>query len=109
VGIIVETGEPGAVARLGLYENNNGLPGDLIVDAGTVDASTAGAKNITVDEEIDAGIVWCAVVLQNSSSDLKVRSSAVDSGIIMNFVTSQLAVSQGFVFEATDVDGALPA
>jgi hypothetical protein len=59
------------VVRLGIYEADaNGLPGSLIVDAGTVDSSTVGVKQAIISEQL-IGLKWLAVVSQNNISSLK--------------------------------------
>lgn len=53
-----------SVVRLGLYADNNGVPGDLILDAGTVDASSLGAKDLTINVTLPIGWVWLTSVVQ---------------------------------------------
>jgi hypothetical protein len=65
--------------RLGIYDSNGkGLPGSLIVDAGTVNASTVGIKQVIVDEIID-GLVWIAVLIQGGAVSLKSFTNTVQA------------------------------
>lgn len=62
IGINVTTGAAGN-ARLGIYTNSNGVPsGSPLVDAGTVDVSTTGEKEITISHAMAVGWYWLAVV-----------------------------------------------
>lgn len=62
-------GGSGALLRLGIYDNNAGVPGDLVVDAGTVSAeSTNGIRSWTgldLDTPRD-DVYWIAVVGQGA-------------------------------------------
>jgi hypothetical protein len=60
----------GSVVRLGIYANgtNGDLPGLLILDAGTIDLTTAAAfKALTMSQVLDPGIYWLACVAQITS------------------------------------------
>ena len=62
IGINVTTGAAGN-ARLGIYANSNGIPsGAPTLDAGTVDVSTTGEKEIVISQALAAGWHWLAVV-----------------------------------------------
>lgn len=67
LGIRVHTaGDSGAVVRLGVYADAHGLPGALLLDAGTVAGDSAGAKTAAVSLAFTPGMVWLACVLQNN-------------------------------------------
>ena len=63
IGINVTTLGSGASGRLGIYEADaDGLPGDLLLDAGTVDCSSTGGKEITISQALSADTVyWLAL------------------------------------------------
>lgn len=53
------------VIRLGAYAYSDGLPGALIVDAGTIDAETSGVKEITgIDVALSSGGLFLALCPQ---------------------------------------------
>jgi hypothetical protein len=54
--------------RLGLYSDDNGKPGALLVDAGTADATTTGVKALTVSVAIAQGLYWLATVAQTGTA-----------------------------------------
>jgi len=57
IGINISVaGAAGALVRLGVYKvNQEYYPTSLILDAGEIDASTAGNKNIPIDLTLDRG------------------------------------------------------
>jgi hypothetical protein len=58
-------------ARIGLYSvGENGLPGTLLQDAGSVDTSTVGIKQAVISQNI-SGLVYAAVVAQSGNAILK--------------------------------------
>lgn len=62
IGINVTTGAAGN-ARLGVYNNVNGIPsGAPLLDAGTVDVSTTGEKEVVISLALAPGWYWLAVV-----------------------------------------------
>jgi len=91
-------------ARLGIYSNNSGIPGSLILDAGTVSVSTTGDKEITISQVLASG--WYFLVLLPS---VAVTVTAVVPTTPENFLGS---VSSGVLattgFTASQAFGALP-
>lgn len=59
-----------AVVRLGIYANNNGVPGNLILDAGTVSATAANTVySITISQSVTAGTTyWLAFNSQTAAT-----------------------------------------
>lgn len=74
IGMQVKTaGSTGAVIRVSLYASDGagGGPGTLIVDAGTIDATTTGWKEATFSAvTAPAGPVWVAFAAQGSPATL---------------------------------------
>lgn len=75
IGIVVTSAAGGeSVIRLGIYQEGNRVVGSgstaplmtLLVDAGLVDATTTGIKEILFEEpiELNAGVYWLAAVSQ---------------------------------------------
>ncbi|MEH2148624.1 hypothetical protein [Nostoc sp.] len=48
------------VARIGIYANNNGLPANLLVDAGEIVAATAGIKEAIISLGLSPDWYWFA-------------------------------------------------
>lgn len=50
-------------ARLGIYnDNGNVYPGSLLLDAGAVDISTTGIKEIIISQALTKGLYWLALI-----------------------------------------------
>lgn len=75
IGISVTT-IGGSSARLGIYENLGGVPGDLLLDAGTVPTTTTGAKEISISEDLTSGWYWLTMVFNGAAT-----ISATDTNI----------------------------
>jgi hypothetical protein len=67
IGMAVATGAVGN-GRLGIYEDANGNPGRLVLDAGTVDTSTLGQKEITISQVLRPGLYWLVLVTNGTVS-----------------------------------------
>lgn len=77
LGLNVTTaGAAGAIIRFGLYQDNNGIPGALIVDAGTVAADTTGFKAVTISAMLAPGLYWTSVASQGPSTQPTVKMRA---------------------------------
>lgn len=109
---ITTLGGAGAVMRLGLRAmGTDGMPGTLILDAGTVAADgTIGIKSITISQALSPGVVFVSATPQGAGSPAPtVRSSSSPSpgvqvaGGLNNTVTF---VPCGYTSTAA---GALPA
>lgn len=49
--------------RIGIYaDGTNCYPGALVLDAGAVSGATVGGKIITIDQQLDKGLYWLALV-----------------------------------------------
>ena len=68
---------PSTVA-LGIWKNDRaGIPGPgtLVLDAGTVDSSTTGYKEITISEELSPGLYWLGARSNHSNVSIRRTSS----------------------------------
>jgi hypothetical protein len=50
--------------RLGIYEESGGIPGALLLDAGTISAATTGNKEITISQELTPGIYFLCLLAE---------------------------------------------
>jgi hypothetical protein len=107
---VTTAGSAGAIVRLGAYQfSPTGFPvGALIVDAGTVDATTGGAKELAVSIDHPGGPIWLAAVNQGAPTTLP-QIKGVQSGrtwlphnVLLVPGTNRLG------FMATGVTGGLP-
>jgi hypothetical protein len=111
VAVRVATAEAGATPRIGIYARDaNNRPGDLILDCGTVDASTTGVKEITVSATIPAGLFFMAVAFQGASSALRLTHINLGGNIVKGHSTDAARAMANAInlYLETGVSGALP-
>ena len=79
IGVEVTTGQATGSTRLGIYESgSDGLPDKLLIDAGTIDSSTTGFKEITIDVKlVGQHLYWTGFVHNVDSIDYR-RPSVQD-------------------------------
>lgn len=76
IGITVTVGAVGK-ARLGIYQNVNGLPGALVLDAGEVDTAVAEDKEIVINQTLSPGLYWLAIT-SNATPTVRLNSDGFD-------------------------------
>jgi hypothetical protein len=95
--------------RLGLYNVADGVPTTLVEDFGTVDCSSTGEKEITVDLALDAG-VYAIVGGYGSNAGIAVRVYSVTPGAMRSMGTGDTnAVAYPSCWSGNQAYGALPA
>ncbi|MEU7170314.1 hypothetical protein ABZ949_02335 [Micromonospora tulbaghiae] len=112
IGVEVTTAAAATNVRLGIYaDTGGGLPGALVLDAGTVDASTTGTKELTISTGLLApGEYWLAAVAQGGSPTFRALSgSAWPIGITTLAAATASVVYAGGCTAAAAVTGALPS
>lgn len=104
IGINVNTGATGSTVRLGIYADSGGLPGALLVDAGTVDTATAGDKVLTIAQTLSRGRYWVAAVAQGGAPTLGTVTG------VSPYVGKPTVSGSGHTaaYHVTGVTGALP-
>ena len=103
----IVTAAPDATVRLGIYRaGRDGFPAELVLDAGTIDGATTGAKEITVSQVLPAGLYYLAAAAQGGAPTTRQITGA--SGVVGSTALSGLG-SARVGMTATGVTGALPA
>ena len=109
LGIYCSTGVSGAVAYLGVYTDNNGVPNSLIA-SGSVACSTTGTKSVSVSANfIEGQIVWDAVVMTVADAQIYkwLPSRALNVQTTNNLSSNPVVV---YVLDSqTDLPATLPA
>lgn len=117
LGINITTAEASATPRLGLYAPGaDGRPGALIVDGGTVDASTTGQKIVTLGAaaELTDGLVYFAIAWQGAATALRYTRRLWPSGgpqgavALSSNATHMLTSGGAWSYSLNSVSGALP-
>lgn len=89
IGVNVATAVAATLARLGIYTMGaDGLPGTLLLDAGTVDTATTGFKELTVSQALSKA--WYFTVLAGNNGTVAfsaVNASRSPLGIVSNAAT----------------------
>lgn len=111
---VTGAGGSGSVVRIGLYaDDGTGYPGALVVDAGTIDGTSATVQDITLGSsvELTAGVYWSATVAQvGTAPTLRVWNIPSLMSIPMRLGTSTPgAGALGIGYGQGSVTGALPA
>lgn len=75
IAVYVAVGAAATVLRLGIRADNDGLPGSLLLDAGTVPADTAGSRTLAVSYTVPSnpasGVpLWLSVTPQGGTVTL---------------------------------------
>lgn len=119
IGCGITLGAASSVIRLGIYRSGaNGFPDALLLDAGTVDSSTTGNKELTISQAVPAGRFWLAAVAQGGTPTCNVVTTATSGrmGFMQSFGSgvgpsgiSGLIGTNFNIFYQSGVSGALPA
>ncbi len=79
IGINVQAGDgAGGAADLRIFEWDTGVPGDLILSAGTVSTNGAGAKEIVIAEALTRGWYFLAIRCDQAPT---LYGSGIDRGV----------------------------
>lgn len=71
-----------ASVRLGIFNDTNGKPDTLVLDAGTVSCTTASSGyQITISQTLNTGIYWLAANMQSAATTSTFYSSSASSPI----------------------------
>lgn len=104
---VTTAGSTGALQRLVIYsDNGDGRPGDLLLDAGTIDATTTGAKEITISQAITPGLYWLGAVPQGATSTIRTRR---DIGLMGHTDLDTVLQNDLVGYTQSSVSGAAPA
>ena len=94
--------------RLGIYADSNGRPGALLLDAGTIDATGNGAKEVSISLAVPAGLLWVASVAQGGAPTMRANNAPVHGFLFPTLGTALGANPVSSVTQA-GVVGALPS
>lgn len=108
IGVVHVNTQSAHFARLGIYGSTADAPGALVLDAGTIDLSTAPAfKEITINQTLAPGLYWLAAVKQGGSQASEGMGSTHPLPFALPVTTGGSAV--GGAYYEDGVSGALPA
>jgi len=82
IGVCVTNPTANSVVRLGVYSNDNGLPGDLLLDAGMISGDTAGNKELPINLRTPNDWIFLAVWCSADIEFMSVTSQSSPFGIV---------------------------
>lgn len=110
IGLEITTTGAGSTIRLGIYDDIDGVPTNLILDAGSVSSATSGLKEFTISQALSKGWVnLCAVAQGGSMPNWRCSDAADLCGDVVS--TSGITLSQyaRSGWQKSGVSGALPS
>lgn len=110
---VTAVGSAGSVVRMGIFKSGatNDVPLDLVLDAGTVDATTTGVKEIIISQPLTPGIYFLLATSQGAPTTHPTLRS-IATGISPMAIAQTAAVALGYAiigFTGPNVTGAYPA
>lgn len=105
---VTTAGAAGSVVRLGIYNNaTNDLPGTLLLDAGTVVATSTGVKEATISQALAAGLYWLSVTAQGGTPTFRTIGSNSQPPVVSSSFIGASAVIGMNCYYQTGITGAL--
>jgi hypothetical protein len=103
-------GSPNSMVRLGIYADNGfGYPGARVLDAGTVNGTTTGIKELAISQALAAGRYWLVGCNQGApKTGATVRVNAGQATPVLASSSAILA-SNAAVYAMASTTGALPS
>lgn len=102
------TAASGGVLRMGLYASSGGIPGSLIVDAGTISSETAGGREVVISQTLDPGVYWIGVCAQVAACTVTAHFSLSTGSTVRPFGTSPPTSTGLLGYFVNLISGALP-
>lgn len=99
-------GTASSFVRLGIYADDNGRPGALIVDAGQVSTAGSGMADATISVTL-SGVVWVATVPQGVAGSMT-RYGVATCGQHTGTADHYSAFFNSIAYSRASVSGSLP-
>lgn len=84
IGCEVTTANASSTIRLGVYAGEGGVPGTLLLNAGTASGASTGAQEITISQTLAAGLYWLAVLQTGTAATLRAYAPTTYTPFVMN-------------------------
>ena len=106
ISIYVTTLIAAKTIRLGIYSDNNGVPGSLLYDAGTTSFATTGIKDVVLNQTLPPGYYWLAFITDATATGVCAWSAMTQTGI---FGCTDISINYGVSgYYGTQAYGTLP-
>ena len=107
MGVYVSTLGTSAHGRMGIYSDSGQYPSSLVIDAGAIDASTTGAKTLTISQALNANsLYWLVYVCDVAHAIYCIPVAGV---INVLGTSSALGTAQNAGLYASQTYGSLPS
>lgn len=105
LAVKVNTLAAASTVRLGIYsDTGTAAPGALVLDAGTIDSTATGVKQITVSLTLPRGLYWRALVSQGGAPTMQ-KAAAEAAATLLGLTDATFASFVGYT--EAGVTGAL--
>lgn len=111
IGCEIITGAAATTVRLGVRADANGIPGTLLLDAGTVDATATTASGIEITGlslRLVPGIYWFTATSQGGTPTLRAETGDIWPSAAPSLASALGATANTGYTTAATVTGALP-
>lgn len=110
IEVVTTPGSVGALIRLGIYsDDGNGFPGAVLLDAGTVDPTSTGVKELTINQALTPGLYWLTAVVQGAPVTTPVMRTTTSGQLQVGGESGTTISATNAAYQKTGVTGALPA
>ena len=97
-----------ATIRLGIYSDNGGQPGNLVLDAGTISATASGViYSATINQQLGPGMYYLAANVQSAAATNTFYTTGTSAAHVLHGMVGALNTSLNSPgFQQTGVTGA---
>lgn len=105
------TGAFPAALRFGIYaDTGTGMPGNLVVEAGTFTSTAAATATVATTQVLSPGQYWLAVVSQGAAvTQPNVRMSAATAAADLSLASVATQFASGYRSASDNTTGSLPS
>jgi hypothetical protein len=109
LGIRVSGARAGSFSRIGIYSNSSeGLPSNLLVDAGELDTSAIGFKESSINLSLNAGWYWLAGISNSLPPNIQISNTFFGSLYFLGSSIPTITSNSYCYSQASVAYGALP-
>lgn len=97
-----------STVRVAIYRDNNGVPGALYKELGSINTSVAGTVSVQTEHILPPGVWWFALVAQGDGAPTVRTNNGQTNGMSSTDVNGALR-EVGHCYEQTNISGSFPA
>lgn len=104
----VASAATGGTGRIGLYGDDGGKPGALIVDGGTISLASATNQTVAISQALTPGVYWIGLLVENLSGSGTLRASNGCAFLVASNASTALTVDTNGYYSDGVAAGELP-